>query len=355
MRWYIFREYRESELLRLPQYTLEDFVVVFVLFGVLSGIIVILRFYYRVQAKKDACWYILHNRAQRSNFSLEEINLLRSFFLSLNRKEAEKILSGKGIFYTLLNHYLNAQKSVSDRLRVRVLDKLFLPPNDGDEIRSIYDLREGEVCGVEWENENFLGRVVGVKDESILLSFFEGRKYMQKTLPAKLYFYRPRSDGYIFHGHLKESSADSGVFFLDGEIEPADETHLMADIELPIRLLPWPYEKAEVTDSEARFEKNEKEQPLVVRGISEKISDRALTFHLEEGSEVENILTDNFRFWELHLSLPENFQFVCRGKIKLSSSGKGSYIFRYLDLTENSRKVIFSLIKAGDYSKERFS
>ncbi|MCB1310111.1 MAG: hypothetical protein KDK30_18130 [Leptospiraceae bacterium] len=57
--------------------------------------------------------------------------------------------------------------------------------------------------------------------------------------------------------------------------------------------------------------------------------------------------------WTLNLDLPGEFTLSCKGQmIPVKSSGNDRFLFRYIDLTENARRILFEVIRENQPERE---
>ncbi|MEQ9363846.1 MAG: hypothetical protein RIF32_06375, partial [Leptospirales bacterium] len=279
------------------------------------------------------------------------------------------------------------------------------------EVKSLRDLQPGEVCSLEFSDlkEPRLATILrrgdgqelwlGVPDWHPTGGIGESERVGRggdRTDPvARIYVYRPSSGGFLIQGRILRVGKETVVFGDVERIESHGEQHLMAAIEAPLSLRPWPPaplsavtdqdaetvpevdagvsataasnpkadERASVTPAsnaktEAQGPASAAESaapPVRIEGVSKLVSDRALLFFTSDQAEAHDYhLLEGQEVWEIDLVLPRGFAFRCRGVVMPSGKGgRGRWLFKYLDATEGQRRALFEEIKRAGAKRER--
>lgn len=333
------------------------------------------RRHYSKSSARQNNWVTIYTYAQKKGLSLEEMQVLRAFKNSLSNSEIHSIIESKRRFYSLLFDYLHKNKANEPELVVRMLDKLFPNPSTRIEIKQLKDLRIGEVCSLDFDNNHHLSKVVKIEDATLLLSVDNWHPSAeQRSKSALLYFYRPGIGGFDLHGTILKTGNGGILFGFNGDIDMKDEQHLMSLLELAVTLKPWPEydeEKLNVSketntspasnEEEPNSEENNTTEPAqdeppkkeqkVMQGVSKKISDRAIEFRVTR--RPLGMVIEKQDVWELSTTLPDGYKFICRGKLISSPKGNDLYIFRFIDASENARRVLFSVIRENNPKREK--
>ncbi len=300
-----------------------------------------LKKYYKFKAREEANWHIMLAYVNRHGLITKEITLVKEFFDSLEPDMQSEIILSRNRFRRLLYKYLKDLEAVTAESRVNILEKLFPHREHQMEVHDIQDLQAGETCAIEVDSDHYLGIILKVEADEILLRA-EGlsENEISTGTPIGVYVYRPFIGGYLLYGILKSFSEDSLVFSFGGSIEEKGNMHLMAEIIVEIGFAPWP------TPPGGPQEK--------IRGKTVKISDRAIVFGVASREDADFYIgrTD---LWIGKLTLPSGFTFSCRGTIAVSDQYEEMYVFKFLDLQEQTRKIIFTEIQSHNPIREKIS
>ncbi|WP_411821912.1 hypothetical protein [Leptospira sp. 'Mane'] len=313
-----------------------------------------------------------------------EMNILHSFYESLQPEEAEKYLhpENRGKLRNALYRYFLKTPSNPTEKEVNLFDKLFRSSADlKKEIESLEDIPVGEVGALEADGKEELTYVMQKTNEDLLLStkaLSKGFLVLGKI--ANLYVFRPSSGGYLIHGVITKLNQDGIVFHFNGTIEKKGEAHLMLLAKYSLMIAPWPpkdetkesieldrsklvlseesidhqldmlrkISKEQHKDDESKFAIPDTAKPFTA--LSERISDRGLTFEIPP-----NISTDIWKvqdLWEVSFSFPDGPTFSFRGKMFPVKQKGELYLIRYVDADESTRKEVYEEIKKRGGSRE---
>ncbi|MCB1322565.1 MAG: hypothetical protein KDK34_20060, partial [Leptospiraceae bacterium] len=311
---------------------------------------------------------------------------LRSYAETYRPRELTALILDQKQFRKSLYRYLSGRADIKAETRVQILDKLFQSISAGLSIDSIYDVHAGEICSVFAAGKHRLARVVSVEEDNrVVLSVRELPAHIPLGQESHLYVYRPRLGGFLFPGEIHQSWDDGLLFIVTGDVQSRGEQHLMTVLELPLTVEPWgpsgaqparrgaPGDRSEskpVVSDSANDHQNEDAQtgerpesapgaegshPQIYRfhGTTEKISERALVFFADHGHDQLHRQLRKTGLWTLNLDLPGEFTLSCKGQmIPVKSSGNDRFLFRYIDLTENARRILFEVIRENQPERE---
>lgn len=338
-----------------PKFTYVDLLLLLVFIVILLLIFFILKIDYRRQIRREKRWFNILHFANEKRLSPGQIAALRSFFFNLPTITQKSLLNNKGFFRSSLYNFLEHKIELSSELKVQLLEKLFTEPGTQDnqlEIRTLRDLKEGELCSIEFKEEHHLGNIVEIEDLKLLFSIpeFVPKDDLTET-SVKVYVYRPDIGGFLLFGKIINARKESIAFKHNGVIKMIRDYHLMAFLEFSIKIMSWPiFSEKEIT---LGFNKISKKKNIVLHGVSEKISDRGLTFNFVNEEDKKAFKKSSVTTWEIHLALIDGYEFICRGKILApSESSSRHFIFKYVDASEEARKHLFMLIKMNNPVRE---
>jgi len=336
--------------------------VLFVLAG--FAIFALTRFYYRRQAATEARWKALADYALKRKVNQRELDRLHRFFQNLSESEQNEALHSRRRLHALLHEHLVRESAWPARERVTLFDKLF-PPVQADEaieIKSERDLQPGETVALEWSGGRFLGAVVKRTEEGELwISIPESapRGGLQ-GMDAQVFAYRPGLGGFALQGRINRAGKEGVAFQPGGTVESLGEQHLMALLDLPTRLEPWEPDEPAQGRRDSIGARNPAEAGVetpspYMEGRAERISDRGLLFLPEEGArDAAERLFPLHEIWQAEFTLPDGFVLRCRGRI-VRAHAPGRYVFRYTDLPDNARRILWDAIKRNNPRRERLA
>lgn len=373
----------EEPILYWPQFKLAAFIGTLVVLTLILIVYLMIRLRVAQQAQRDAAWLSLAAYGLKRKLSQLEMNLLRRFYDSLSAEDRSQILHNKRVFHAKMHDFLVANRQVEPRARVQLMDRLFPEIDFQVEIKSLRDIQPGESCSVEFDGHRMLGWVVKKTDNELWISlpnWTPERTYIGDA--AQIYFFRPNIGGFLVHGSLQRAGRNGLVFEKPERIEFYGDQHLMARLELPIRLTAWApggqgpvmveIDEAPKTSgaqdtpaADARVESDSADEagssasadavhrvPLSLDGETDRISDRALIFVFARTASQPERLIRKYEVWEADLTLPIGFRFKCRGRI-LPGSTPGRFIFRYLDASDLARRMLWEEIKSHGPEREQ--
>ncbi len=371
----------EEPILYWPQFKLAAFIGTGVVLTLILIVYLFIRLRLAEQARRDAAWLSLANYGLKRKLTQQEMNLLRKFYDFLAPEDAAQALHNKRLFHAKMHDFLVENRHVEPRARVQLMDKLFPEIDFQMEIKSLRDVQLGESCSVEFDGHRILGWIVKKTEEEIWISlpnWAPARTYIGD--PAQIYFFRPNIGGFLVHGSLQRAGRNGVVFEKPERVEFYGDQHLMARIELPIRLTAWApggqgpvlIETAEsaatpvapASHADADTDSNTPAAaapaaaaephlaPVQLEGETDRISDRALIFVFSRETTHPERLIRKYEVWEADLVLPIGFRFKCRGRI-LPGSTPGRFIFRYLDASDLARRMLWEEIKSHGPEREQ--
>lgn len=379
----------EEPLLYWPQFKLAAFIGTIVVLTFILIVYLMIRLRVAQQAQRDAAWLTLATYGLKRKLTQLEMNLLRRLYDSLSAEDRGQILHNKRVFHAKMHDFLVVNRQVEPRSRVQLMDKLFPEIDFQVEIKSLRDIQLGESCSVEFDGHRILGWVVKKTEHELWISlpnWTPERTYIGDA--AQIYFFRPNIGGFLVHGSLQRAGRNGLVFEKPERIEFYGDQHLMARMELPIRLTAWapggqgpvmvevdgapgssgahraaPAAEADAaagTDADSgeanadapTSEEGAQRVPLRLDGETDRISDRALIFVFSRKTVNPDRLIRKYEVWEADLTLPIGFRFKCRGRI-LPGSAPGRYIFRYLDASDLARRMLWEEIKSHGPEREQ--
>lgn len=277
----------------------------------------------------------------RRGLSKFQLNIANNFFSSLREAQKDEIFLSPKSLQTYLHQYLDSHPTLPAHDRTEIFDKL-LPHNTSQiEIKSVSDLRVGEVVAIDVETKSYLATVLKIKDEMVLVSSSEKRD-LEIGAKVKLYAYRPLLGSFLLEGEITKSTGQSVVFKHSGVIEFRGDQHLMSEVVLPFQLEAWPHPKADLEISE-----NTKAVEIFA-GSTEKISDRG--FVVTFATKPSDAMLRRQEYWEITLALPDE-PLVCRVRI-VPHQKASRWLMRPADLDETGRALLFKFISANTPVRE---
>ncbi|MCB1174823.1 MAG: hypothetical protein KDK39_14730 [Leptospiraceae bacterium] len=378
------------------------------LFGLILTVVLILIValfvYQRVHSNRQHLWTVLVRHLQKRGLNQKEVQLLKSFFYGMPQSESEQIFLSPLAFYKRLYEHFSGLKGPDANLEVRILDKLFCDLLADGPVTGIRSLRSGEICSLELSDSvHLLAKVIEGQQNHLTLAIPDlpaHQKKIKHTKGVSLFVYRQDHGAYHLQGQIPQVWEDGAVFQLSGPILHQGFVHRMCNLQLACELEPWPQldsvdlqpgtrpgqndqatldhesgktPAAESADSiEPPLERMgsvpgqddlntrppgksglamRATRPIHIQAQSHQISDRALTFTSDDA--LLRTEWSKFPVWEISLELPDGYHFKCRGKILAPRSEGTHFIFKYLDISENSRKILFTLISTNNPVREK--
>ncbi len=310
------------------------------------------RWMYLRRGQREARWTVVMQYALKHRLGGSDLRLLRRFYDTLGEDESMQIVNSKRLFHAKLHDFLARDDiGTQHRDRVRILDSLFPAADFQVEVKALRDLQAGEACSLEFDGETHLATIVKQRDEDLWISLpgWEPTRDLTNTA-AYVYVFRQNVGGFLLEGRLLRVGKGVAVFGNVSKISSHGNQHLMAEIEVPLHFTPWP-PLPSPGESSGDKEAGPRE-PVVLRGMSKLVSDRALLFFFEEDMpDPFHLLERSGEMWELDMTLPRGYEFQCRGAIVPGSRGR--FLFKYVDATEAQRRRIFDEIKHAGAKRER--
>ncbi|GBF50497.1 hypothetical protein LPTSP4_20230 [Leptospira ryugenii] len=336
------------------------------------------------QEKTSTGWNDFLKYAIARKCNQAEINILHAFYDSLEPETAEYLLHPENrgkLKNALYKFFLSAPENPSEK-EVELFDKLFRSSAEyRKEIQSLEDVTVGEVCALEADGREELTYVMQKTDSDVLLSAKAlSKDFLEPGKKAKLYVFRPNSGGYLFPGEVTRSTEKGLIFHLTAPVEKKGEAHLMLPAKYTLIISPWPHEENEKENllldknklllseenidrqiellkriakeqkqgKEERFKM--KETPRSFTAISERITDRGLTF--EFPPTVSHDVWKHQDLWEVHFTFPDGPTVDVRGKMFPVKQKSDLYLLRFVDADESLRKLMYEEIKKRGGSRE---
>lgn len=343
-----------GDILIWPRADTETFVMIFSFIILVMAILFITNWLFRKQQLKKRLWDELYEKAVRRGLTQKEINVLKDFYKKLGRYHRENVrnIDSDENFKKLLFNNLSRYKEVPIEYLVKILDKLFSKKMEMSGISSLLDLNVGEACGLDFSNGHQLGKILKSTDIEALISI-PGWQPPENLINSnvKMYVYRSGIGGFVLNGFVKKAIKGGFVFASEeGNVESKGEEHLMAFIKRGILFTNW--QVSEISGRELQLTEDAS-KVVKINGITEKVSDRAVVFRLVE--ELDEIKLKDVDIWECTMDVLDGYTLQCRGKIIPSKIVEGNYIFKFLDATEEDRKIVFHEIRKNDPVRENLS
>lgn len=385
----------QGDLLNWPTISQLDWWLFGLFVLLVIGIALILYFIRKRSSHRQRLWLLFHKHARRRGLNSAEIEIMRGFFDSLKEHEIEDIFLNHLKFYRQLYNHFARHPAADSNVEVRIIDKLFATMMNTGEVTGLQSLRAGEACSLEFPNgEHHLGRIISGRRGILTLGVpdltLEQSTQIQQGLEVRLYVYRPGRGAYRLFGELVQAWQGGVRFLFKKHISFQGEIHYMCRMELQLELSPWPpleidvpnetvsngegdnldaaridaagkipattatdntVQHGETIDAEVQEQPTTHKEAVRVTGQSVHISDRALT--LESTDLILRRVLRQRQTWELRMHMPDGFVLTCRGRLIAMRASRDRYLFKYMDISDNSRKILFALIKENNPVRER--
>ncbi len=334
----------EFDAVRLPGFDSRTLpYLVYFLLTVIGGLL-FLQWRLRRRAEKNA----LSNRFMQimlhRNLTKRQYRAVNQFFHSLKEAEQNEILLSQKALAHHLHQFLRLHEEIPANDRVEIFDKVLPGMTSQIEIKTVADLRPGEPCAVDVNHTSHLATILKTKDNQVLISLTE--KIVLPPGPANLYAYRPNLGGFLLGGAITRVSGMSAIFRHEGPIEFRGDQHLMAMVNLALRLEPWPRPEVEA-DLEAA--EPQEESPSVL-AETERLSDRALAIRFLETPPP--LVLKRQEYWEMTLELPGE-PLICRVRITPYKPPE-LWLVRPVDLDDMGRRRLYKFISENKPVREHF-
>ncbi|MBX7058128.1 MAG: hypothetical protein K1X75_08665 [Leptospirales bacterium] len=336
---------------------------------ILLVIVFISRLRYLKEGQRKALWLSLAKFAVKRKLTPGELSLLKHFYDHLTEEEQDEAMHSKRKLHARLHDYLAHHSQIPARERVQMMDKLFPEIDFHMEVKSINDVQLGELCSAEFEEHRMLGAIVKKSDGALFVSLPDWRPHHDYAgVAARLYFFRLNIGGFLMDGSLQRASPGGVVFEPSGAVEFLGERHLMMQISIPALFTAWSVEAhgpvqvaappqesgsaASAAGADATAAPPAASLPLQFQGVTDRVSDRALVFVINRPSSAIEQLLHRYEVWEGDLELPGGFRLRCLGKIT-RAPGPDRFLFRYLNLSEAARNVLWQTIQTHNPEREK--
>lgn len=347
-----------------PSFTSNDFfaLILLILLGVLLWLFLGLRA--NRQKDRDRSWLQLLLKAYANDLPPAQVEVLRVFFSTLKHREALKVKKDLSFFRETLFDFLKEQEDMNPEVRVQLLDRFFM--KDDHKKQSVHELRDiqpGELCSMSFQNNHFLGTVIETREQDILFhipDWLPGGNTVGKEIT--IYIFRPEVAGFQLKGKILRTGKESLYFRHSGSIEMRSYHHLMVFSKIQFELHSWPVvysrkEGEEEENGDLRIPLASKN--FTIYGRTERVSDRAFSFHFASEEDRVFFRTHQDITWEVKLILDDDKEFVCRGRImppgrpaEYQKADYSYYIFKFIDADESERKELFDWIKSRNPIRE---
>jgi len=330
------------EQLALPAATLAGVVIVLsVILGALLASIIIYMIYRRKQ-DAERPWISLLRYASKRDISIKHKDLLRAFFEQLPAKTRLETLMNTQLFYREFKSFL-ARTNAGDEDKIEVLNKLFEYQRLAHEIEKLDDFLVGESITVqiitEEDDYHLLMKIAEVEKDALLLSYRANAVFPAGS-PVELHAYRPAYGAYELKGTVRDSGRNFIHFAPSGELVYHGSLHLMTLFELQLNITQWP-------------PTGNKEDVEIYRAHSLKVSDRGVVFTFLDHVTAKTLRAQ--KLWQLETILPGDYPMVVRGTIGLSPGNDSIYIFRFIDLNEETLENVVRFIREHEPRREHLN
>lgn len=298
--------------------------------------------HYTATAKEEANWHIIMNYGAKRGLITRELVILKEFYLGVNPQEREELIFSKKKLHSLFQDYLKERSGIDPEKKVELIEKLFPRKEYLKEVKDTTDIYEGEICALEIDNKHYLANIMKIDRDELLLSVehFQMERHTTNS-HASIYIYRPSLGGFLLQSVVKALGDDSVNLLFGGLVEEKGDIHLMAEIDIEVKLTPWPTpEDEELLNSHT------------ITGTIMLLSDRMFSMTSDKEDEM-NYLLKHHDLWQCKYTLPVGYNFSCRGTLALSHATPESYIFTYLDASEQARNIVFAEIQAHSPVREK--
>jgi hypothetical protein len=338
-----------------PEFTGATATVLVAIIVVTMIAVVALAVYTQFMNKQERAWNELLRFAYQHRLTSNEVKILHNFFLknqqTFSFQQNLSLLKDQEVFKEKFRDYLADNKIADSEKNVQILDKLFLPSSTTKEILSLNDVIIGESCSVHFTDSIQLGVIVKRTDQELLVRIPEwDAKGTVENEAVILYFYRPEMGGFLLAGNIRKFKKGSIVFKFDGTIEMKGDGHLMAKIQRNGTLKPNEIDIipdmtiGQINSIDENGNPNDLGIPQKVELSvqTELVSDQAILLRIKEYI-IPGFLKKH-DIWELTIPVGE-VELELHGRILKSKEGEQKYIFKFIHVTDEDRKILFEEIK----------
>ncbi|MBW7859163.1 MAG: hypothetical protein H3C43_12920 [Leptonema sp. (in: Bacteria)] len=338
----------------------------------LFGLAALAYFYNYRKGEKERIWLQFVNRSLQLGMTYPEIEQVKPLYTELTRiGKSKTILQAALLRPYLLKYFAIKSKGQSDvRKDVHIFRRLAFSKHT-EELLERKELDLGEPVSLESQKDNsaVFGQIIKVLPDVIEL-------HVRAKLPdqfiagfsVQMYLYRPESGGYLLAGQIVSIVDKTITVKTNFQFVHSDERHFMADLsmraELCINVVPLIRlkELAPLTAAPKDEEKLANKAEIKWRKLNPnlgqfeaqtiRISDRGVVLYVDETKHVR--VDKNF----LNLAFLLTFDFIDGQPLEvtghlLSMGRRGYYLFRFGELSTESRSRINQAVKANNPQKER--
>ncbi len=334
----------DAESLRLPAFDAASlkYLVYFLLFIIIG--LVFFQWRLRRSHEKNALSNRFMQILMRRALTRTQQAAMQDFFDRLHEVEQNEIMISQKSLEHHLHQYLERHPEISAADRVEIFDKLLAGKAPQIEIKTVSDLRIGELCALDAGKTSWLTTIMKSKDDQILLTSYE-----KTPIPVgggHVYAYRAGLGGFLLSGQIIKVKENSLIFKHNGHVDFRGDQHLMSTVSVAVKIERWPHPELGI-DEEKPLESAGVE---VFTGLSDKISDRALAVRFTPGPP--DWILSRQDFWEMTLDLPEK-PLICR--VKATRYQKTDMHFlRPIDMDGAERNRLYTFIAAHNPVREHF-
>jgi hypothetical protein len=331
--------------------------------SVSSAIGFLLLFLYSSYFKRqERAWNQLLKYAYAHRLSTGEVKLLQVFFkqLGFTIQQNFKLIQEPAELKEKLRDFFETRKTGDPQQYVQILDKMFPPEKSLQDIYGVGDIQVGEYCSVHFADGVYLGHVSKKSGDELLLKIHNWKP--SSVSPKEeiiLYFYRLELGGFLMSGNIIKARPGGLIFRHDGNVEMKGDEHLMAEIRRPAIIRPMDLDFTENSRVAAPFlddEGNPIEQESQVSSITcstEMLSDQGVLIQMREF--VEPTILRKYDSWFIELALNADRQIELEGKLFPSRVYGGKYVFKFVDISGEDRRILFQEIRNHKPVKSRLS
>ncbi len=274
-----------------------------------------------------------------------QLAAMQDFFAGLHETAKQEILLSHKLFAQHLQQYLASHRNLTGNDRVEIFDKVLPNYLPQIEVKSISDLRAGELAAIDIAGKSALATILKIKDNQILLSSSD--KIPPAPMKAQLYAYRPGLGGFLLGGEVVKSQAQSHIFRHDGTIDFRGDQHLMTVASVQLKLEPWPHHEMTkaVDGDDGTTAVNE-----IFPALTDRLSDRAIVIRFLTAPPDWAIKKQEL--WEMTLDIAEK-PLVCRVKM-VPYRTLGTWLLRPVDIDSAERDRLFKFISEHEPVREHF-
>jgi hypothetical protein len=337
----------DADILRMPDFDIHSlWYLAYFLVAILT-LIILVQWRVHKQSDKNSLSNRFMQITMRRGLTKVQLAAVDVFFKTLNPHEQDEIMLSQKALANHLHQYLDRHPALSATDRVEIFDKLLPGIVSQIEIKSVADLRIGELAAIDINKKSILATILKTKDNQILLSLSEK---IAATGPAAahIYAYRPNLGGFLMEGQIIKSNGQSIVFQFSGKIDFRGDQHLMTQVAVGFEITRWPKPEVEI-DGEKTPETAELGHDQF-NGYTEKLSDRAMLVNF--ATKPPEWVIKKQEYWEMKLELPEN-PLVCRVKITPYKTNY-TWLVRPVDLDAADRNRLYRFISANEPVREHF-